>query len=237
MLFGKIKSKSSVRKVIEDVISLIENTEISVGDKIPSEKQLMEELEVARSTIREALSALVTIGVLESKPGKGYYVMKSYQLSLYTNELIAELMKDDSFFDLMESRKIVEKSIFQLAVNRATKQDIKRIDAALDKLKKAMEEDKENITDLSTDVHFAISKAAHNEILVGLLKQLSPMIVEKIEKMDIAPSEDYKLHKELAESIKSGKPEEAEKAILEHLEYMEDKFLDNFKETNGIKRK
>jgi GntR family transcriptional repressor for pyruvate dehydrogenase complex len=135
----------------------------------------------------------------------------------------------------MESRKIVEKSIFKLAVERATKQDIKRIEEALDKLKEAIEEDKENITDISTDVHFAISQAAHNEILVGLLKQLSPMIVEKIEQMNISPSEDYELHKELVEGIKSRQPKEAEKVILEHLEYMEDKFLDNFKKVDMTK--
>lgn len=234
MLFGKTKSKSSVKKVIENVISLIENTNISTGDKIPSEKQLMKKFEVSRSTIREALSALVTIGVLESRPGKGYYVRRSYQLSIYTSELITELINEDSFFDLMESRKIVEKSIFQLAAQRATKKDIKVIESALDKLKKAVEENKENINNLTTEVHFAIGQAAHNEILVGLLKQLSPMIVRKVKQLDITSHENYKLHKELVVGIKSGKSEKAENTILEHLEYMEDKYINSLTEDNNI---
>jgi len=233
MLFGNVESKSSVKKVIDNVIFIIENDDIKVGNKIPSEKQLMGKLDVSRSTIREALSALVTLGILESKPGKGYYVMKSYQLSLYTNQLVAELMKDNSFFNLMESRKIVEKSIFRLAVKRANEEDIKQIEDSLDSLEKAVEEEKENIKELSTDVHFAISHATHNEILVGLLKQLSPMIVEKIEKMDIQPHEDYKMHRQLVEGIKSGNPDKAEMVILEHLEYMEDKFLENIKHVKG----
>jgi len=229
MLLGNINSKSSVKKVIDHVFSIIEDCNISVGEKIPSEKQLTDKLEVSRSTIREALSALVTLGILKSRPGKGYYVIKSYQVSLYTNELVAELMKDDSFFDLMEARKIVESSIFSLAVKRADENDIKRIEETLNILKKAVEEGSENINDLSTDIHFAISRASNNKILVGLLKQLSPMIVEKVEQMDISPDEDYKLHKKLVDGIKSGKSEKAESVIIEHLEYMEEKFIDNLK--------
>jgi len=179
MLFDEISSKNSAQQVMEEVISLVEEEGFSAGEKIPSEKELMEYLDFGRSTIREALHALVAIGVLESRPGKGYFVRQYHKIPLYSNEFLSRIMDDDSFFDLMESRKIVERSIFMIAAERATDEDIENIESSLARLKEALEADRDNITNLTTDVHFAIARATQNQILVGLLEQLSPIIAEK----------------------------------------------------------
>jgi len=230
MLFEEISSKNSAQQVMEEVINLVEEEGFSAGEKIPSEKELMDYLDFGRSTIREALHALVAIGVLESRPGKGYFVRQYHRIPLYSNEFLSRIMDDDSFFDLMESRKIVERSIFMIAAERASEEDIDRIESSLADLKQALDEGKDNITNLTTDLHFAIAQATHNGILVGLLEQLSPIIAEKIEGTSIPPEEDYEIHKELVEGIKSGDPKEAESAILEHLECMKERYLDHLQE-------
>jgi GntR family transcriptional repressor for pyruvate dehydrogenase complex len=230
MLFDEISSKNSAQQVMEEVISLVEEEGFSAGEKIPSEKELMEYLDFGRSTIREALHALVAIGVLESRPGKGYFVRQYHKIPLYSNEFLSRIMDDDSFFDLMESRKIVERSIFMIAAERATDEDIENIESSLARLKEALEADRDNITNLTTDVHFAIASATHNQILVGLLEQLSPIIAEKIEGTSIPPREDYDIHRQLVEGIKSGDPDQAEDAILKHLERMKERYLDHLQE-------
>jgi len=230
MLFDEISSKNSAQQVMEEVISLVEEEGFSAGEKIPSEKELMEYLDFGRSTIREALHALVAIGVLESRPGKGYFVRQYHKIPLYSNEFLSRIMDDDSFFDLMESRKIVERSIFMIAAERATDEDIENIESSLARLKEALEADRDNITNLTTDVHFAIARATHNQILVGLLEQLSPIIAEKIEGTSIPPQEDYDIHRQLVEGIKSGDPDQAEDAILKHLERMKERYLDHLQE-------
>lgn len=230
MLFDEISSKNSAQQVMEEVISLVEEEGFSAGEKIPSEKELMEYLDFGRSTIREALHALVAIGVLESRPGKGYFVRQYHKIPLYSNEFLSRIMDDDSFFDLMESRKIVERSIFMIAAERATDEDIENIESSLARLKEALEADRDNITNLTTDVHFAIARATQNQILVGLLEQLSPIIAEKIEGTSIPPQEDYDIHRQLVEGIKSGDPDQAEDAILKHLECMKERYLDHLQE-------
>ena len=230
MLFDEISSKNSAQQVMEEVISLVEEEGFSAGEKIPSEKELMEYLDFGRSTIREALHALVAIGVLESRPGKGYFVRQYHKIPLYSNEFLSRIMDDDSFFDLMESRKIVERSIFMIAAERATDEDIENIESALARLKKALDAEEENITNLTTDVHFAIASATHNQILVGLLEQLSPIIAEKIEGTSIPPREDFEMHRQLVEGIKSGDPKTAKGAILKHLERMKERYLDHLQE-------
>lgn len=230
MLFEEISSKNSAQQVMEEVISLVEEEGFDAGEKIPSEKELMDYMDFGRSTIREALHALVAIGVLESKPGKGYFVRQYHKIPLYSNEFLSRIMDDDSFFDLMESRKIVERSIFMIAAERASDDDIARIEESLARLKNALDEERNNITGLTTDVHFAIARATHNQILVGLLEQLSPIIAEKIEGTSIPPEEDYEIHKELVDGIKSGNPEKAKSAILDHLECMKERYLDHLQE-------
>lgn len=230
MLFEEISSKNSAQQVMEEVISLVEEKDFDAGEKIPSEKELMDYMDFGRSTIREALHALVAIGVLESKPGKGYFVRQYHKIPLYSNEFLSRIMDDDSFFDLMESRKIVERSIFMIAAERASDEDIARIEESLVRLKNALDEGRNNITGLTTDVHFAIARATHNQILVGLLEQLSPIIAEKIEGTSIPPEEDYEIHKELVEGIKSGDPGKAKSAILGHLECMKERYLDHLQE-------
>lgn len=230
MLFDEISSKNSAQQVMEEVISLVEEEGFSAGEKIPSEKELMDYLDFGRSTIREALHALVAIGVLESRPGKGYFVRQYHKIPLYSNEFLSRIMDDDSFFDLMESRRIVERSIFMIAAERATDEDIENIESSLARLKEALDADRDNITSLTTDVHFAIARATHNQILVGLLEQLSPIIAEKIEGTSIPPREDYDIHRQLVEGIKSGDPDQAEDAILKHLERMKERYLDHLQE-------
>ncbi len=230
MLFEKVSSKNSAQQVMEEVVTLVEDEGYDAGEKIPSEKELMDYLDFGRSTIREALHALVAIGVLESKPGKGYFVRQYHKIPLHSNEFLSRIMDDDSFFDLMESRKIVERSIFMIAAERSSQEDIERIEASLDTLKRALDEGRSNITGLTTDVHFAVARATHNQILVGLLEQLSPIIAEKIEGTSIPPEEDYEIHKELVEGVKSGDPEKAKTAILEHLNRMKERYLDHLQE-------
>jgi len=230
MLFDEISTKNSAQQVMEEVVSLVEEEGFSAGEKIPSEKELMEYLDFGRSTIREALHALVAIGVLESRPGKGYFVRQYHKIPLYSNEFLARIMNDDSFFDLMESRKIVERSIFMIAAERATDEDIEKIESSLAQLKKALEAGRDNITDLTTDVHFAIARTTHNQILVGLLEQLSPIIAEKIEGTRIPPKDDYDTHRKLVEGVKSGDPKKAKDAILNHLEQMKERYLDHLQE-------
>ena len=238
MLFDEINSKNSAQQVMEEVVSLVEEEGFSAGEKIPSEKELMDYLDFGRSTIREALHALVAIGVLESRPGKGYFVRQYHKIPLYSNEFLSRIMDDNSFFDLMESRKIVERSIFMIAAERATDEDIEEVESSLARLKEALEADRNNITSLTTDVHFAIARATHNQILVGLLEQLSPIIAEKIEGTSIPPQEDYDMHRQLVEGIKSGDPKTAEEAILKHLERMKERYLDHLQaETQNGYRK
>ena len=225
MQFQRLEQKATTQSLIEQIASYIECEEVDPGYKLPSEQELMRQFGVARSTIREALHALVVLGVLESKPGKGYYVKRGYRLPLYANNLQKLLLQDESFFNLLEARESVERTIAVLASQRATNDDIQAMEEALAGVKQAIDNG-EDPTEHTVAVHLLISRASHNEVLVGLMEQLLPMIAEKARKVQIPAKRNYEEHKDLIEGIKTGDPQAMEKIITTHLEYIRKKFIE-----------
>ncbi|MCK4394390.1 FadR family transcriptional regulator, partial [Candidatus Bipolaricaulota bacterium] len=201
MQFRRLERRSVTQALIEQITSYMECEEVDPGYKLPSEQELMRQFGVARSTIREALHALVVLGVLESKPGKGYYVKRGYRLPLYANNLQKLLLQDESFFNLLEARESVERTIAVLASQRATNDDIQAMEEALEGVKHAIDNG-EDPTEHTVAVHLLISRASHNEVLVGLMEQLLPMIAEKARKVQIPAKRNYEEHKDLVDGIK-----------------------------------
>jgi GntR family transcriptional repressor for pyruvate dehydrogenase complex len=152
MQFQRLERKSTTHSLIEQIASYIECEEVDPGYKLPSEQELMRQFGVARSTIREALHALVVLGVLESKPGKGYYVKRGYRLPLCANNLQNLLLQDESFFNLLEARESVEQTIAVLASQRATDDDIQAMEEALEGVQQAIEKG-EDPTEHTVAVH------------------------------------------------------------------------------------
>lgn len=225
MQFQRLERKATTQSLIEQITSHMEHDEVDPGYKLPSEQELMRQFGVARSTIREALHALVVLGVLESKPGKGYYVKHGYQLPLQANNLQKLLLKDESFFDLLEARESVERAVAILASQRATDDDIQAMEEALEGVKRAIDNG-EDPTEHTVAVHLLISRASHNEVLVGLMEQLLPMIAEKARKVQIPAKRNYEEHKDLVDGLKTGDPQAMEKIITTHLEYIRKKFIE-----------
>lgn len=225
MVFKKFERKSATEGIIEQITSYIEGERVKPGYKLPSEQELMHQFGVSRSTIREALHALVVLDVLESKPGKGYYVKHGYQLPLQANNLRKILLQDKTFFDLLEARESVERTIAVLAAQRATNDDIQAMEEALKGVQEAIGRG-EDPTDYTVAVHLQMAHASHNEVLVGLMEQLLPMIAEKARKVQIPAQRNYEEHKDLVDGIKTGDPQALEKIITKHLGYIRNKFIE-----------
>jgi GntR family transcriptional repressor for pyruvate dehydrogenase complex len=225
MQFQRLERKSTAQSIIEQIVSYIEHEKVDPDYKLPSEQELMRQFDVARSTIREALHALVVLGVLESKPGKGYYVKYGYELPLQANNLQKILLQDEAFFDLLEARESVERAIAVLAAQRATEDDIQALEEALERVKRAIDNG-EDPTEHTAAVHLEIARASHNEVLVGLMEQLLPMIAEKARKVQIPAQRNYEEHRDLVDGLKTGDPQAMEKIITTHLEYIRKKFIE-----------
>ena len=228
MSFQELERKSAAQAVIEQIASHIDGERVEPGYKLPSEQEMLKQFGVSRSTVREALHALVVLGVLESKPGKGYYVKRGYKLPLQANNLQKILLQDETFFDLLEARESVERAISVLAAQRATEADIRAMEEALEAVRRAIENG-EDPTEHTVAVHLQMARAAHNRVLVGLMKQLLPMIAEKAKKVQIPAKANYDEHKGLVDGVRAGDSQAMEKIIAGHLEYIRNRFIEYLK--------
>ena len=105
------KKKSLVETVSDEITKYIMDNELQVGDKIPNEFELAEKLNVGRSTVREAIKALVSRNVLEVKRGSGTFI--SSKAGVADDPLGLELIKDRAKLaqDLLEVRFMIEPEI------------------------------------------------------------------------------------------------------------------------------
>jgi GntR family transcriptional repressor for pyruvate dehydrogenase complex len=225
--------KTEHQQVAEEITEFLIKKDVSPGHKLPSEQALMDEFGVSRSTIRQALQFLISIGVIVSIPGRGHFVTEQYQIPIKTKKLQQHLLADRAFFQLLEARELIEREIAYLAVKRATKEDIKAMDNALQGIKEA--ESVDGQIDAAEQVHLQIARATKNNVLVGLMEQLLPKIAQKAKDVNMPLGEDFRQHKLLVDKVKEGNEKELEQAIVDHLEYMRSEFLEELEEETSDK--
>jgi len=136
-VFKKVKTKRVYMKIVEQVQDLIKEGKLKLGDKLPPEHILAEKFGTSRPSVREALSALEILGVIESRGGKGNFIKGNLNSPLY-EQRFRELQEEESPFELLEARKAVETEIAGLAAEKATPEDIREIEEALDRMENAL---------------------------------------------------------------------------------------------------
>src|SRR5690242_19940394 len=148
----------------EQLITYVVNGDWKAGDRIPPERDLCQQLGIARTSLREALKAMELVGMVESRVGDGTFVCPRSEF-LSRPLLWAFTGTDDTEFEeIMEARIIIEENLAGLAAQRATEADITAISDSVQSLHNAIARE-EPILDADMSFHLAISRAAHNTVL------------------------------------------------------------------------
>jgi GntR family transcriptional repressor for pyruvate dehydrogenase complex len=228
--FQAVKQTKTYAEIVEQISSLIEQGELKPGERLPSERTLSAALNIGRQSLREALSVLEAVGLLEVRHGIGTFVRPDA-----ISNLAAISKEEDRIFnpfELLEARKVIEKELVSLAAKRATEQDIEEMEKALEALRNNMIEGKQSL-DLDREVHLAFARGAHNEILyqtmLEITEQMSKhlwttMKEKSLEEVDRG-KKYHKEHEMIFEAIKSRDAGKATRAMLAHLKNIERSFL------------
>ncbi len=118
MSFKRIQTTSTVDEIIEQIISVIRSDGLAIGDQLPSERQLSEILGVSRSTLREAITTLSTLGVLEILPGKGTFVRATDFNANLASKMVKLMSSKESPLLAIELRTILEPGIAALVAQK-----------------------------------------------------------------------------------------------------------------------
>lgn len=205
----KLVKRDSLSKQVSDKLEkMIESGEYEVGQKIPTEPELMQIFQVSRNTVREAVQSLTWSGILEVRQGAGTYVRATSRF----NANMKQKFETESLADLAEARNCIEVTIAHLAATRREKSDIKNITKAYEMRRELIAGCKEN-TKSDIEFHMAIADACHNSIMIDLYKSLYDYLESYIEEKNLDAELDVekveRLHKELYEAVIDGRPDDA----------------------------
>jgi GntR family transcriptional repressor for pyruvate dehydrogenase complex len=218
-MIGMSKEKRLSDSVADDILTMItiEKRFLS-GDKLPNENDLSKELNVSRTTLREAIRILVTNGVLEIQRGRGTFV-KEKSDSASGREFYMLTSARTNAKDLYEMRLIFEPEAAYLATKRASDMELKRI-ISLGKQVEEKIRNGEDRTEVEQSFHKSIAKATHNEFM----NKLMPVIYQAIGKgvilskeKELAVMDTVNDHKMIMEFMEARNAEGARNAMKIHI--------------------
>ncbi|MEV6649492.1 FadR/GntR family transcriptional regulator [Streptomyces sp. NPDC051219] len=190
-------------QVIAELRKQIASGEWPVGSRIPTEPELVEQLGVARNTVREAVRALAHNGLLDIRQGSGTYVIATSELAGVMHRRFA----DADPRHIAELRSTLESSAARLAAQRRTEKDLKQLDSLLARREAAWATgDAERFVAADTTLHLAVVAASHNEVLTGLYADLGDLLRDWLRGdvgQDLRP-EAHMDHSRLVEAIRRG---------------------------------
>jgi len=160
--------------IVNQIMKHVETGKLKTGDQLPSERELCKIFGVGRSSVREAIRALVVSGNLEVIQGKGTFLRDVSnvvdQLAVLENTLSVV-----PILDLMEAREILEIKAVRLAADRVDRADIQRIQAAINKMA-ASHEDIRLFYEADMEFHIALAGAADNMVISEMMKVIWKMV-------------------------------------------------------------
>jgi GntR family transcriptional repressor for pyruvate dehydrogenase complex len=174
----QISHKTLGQEVMAQLLDLILKGHLKPGDQLPTQSQLTEQLQVGRSTVREALKGLAAMGLVEMKAGRGTFVKQMMPRTVISPELQALSMHRALTEHIWEAREILEPEIVALAVQRATEGDLSAIHDIMTEAEEAFKHG-EPVDQLSPGFHLAIARASHSEVLVIFIESILSVLVHK----------------------------------------------------------
>lgn len=211
-------NKMLSQSVADNILSMITiEKRFSVGDKLPNELDLSEELNVSRTTLREAIRILVALDILEIQRGKGTYVKENAFKKQQDIEQLSNIKVNAK--DLYEMRLIFEPEAAYYAALRATDSEIKRILEFGKKIEREISNHQDR-TDDEHSFHKAIAQATHNEFM----NKLMPILYQAISKgvylslqSDKAIEDTINDHRMIMEFLEQRNAEGAKNAMKIHI--------------------
>lgn len=228
-IYEKVVPITVSEMVAEQIKALITEGKLAAGSRLPPERKLSEFLNVGRSSLREGLSTLRTLGFIESK-SRGLYVRNVWAKIMPS--MLPDLLEDERrVLELYEIRRDIEVRAAHIAAKVRTEEDLKKIEKFLRK----MEKDIQNSCPISLDgdsgFHMAIAESTHNLLRVYIFKSIFDQYREYISLAVYRIARDIsyhriilKYHKRIFDAIAEGNARKATVAMDDHITWVQKQF-------------
>jgi GntR family transcriptional repressor for pyruvate dehydrogenase complex len=205
-------------QIAEQLAAPIRAGELKKGDALPSERELARRLSVSRPTIREAITTLEVMGLVEVRPGSGVYVRDSGAAMMEAPENVP------GPFEILEARKTLEPEMAAFAANRISDEQVERLREMLRQFGDS-KLDASDIERIDRDFHCLIAEATNNSALSGLAKwlwevrsdsEVNVAFYKRVRDQGVRPAVDD--HRAIIAALMARDENAARNAMREHLQ-------------------
>lgn len=234
--------------VVNRIAALMQSKSLSIGDRLPSIRQLASMMEVSTSVIRDALVRAQAMGVIRLFPRSGAYVQSNNiapVIDTLTTTLSSSLrLHDQNIIYLLDARRVLEIESVTLAAQRRHIEDLIPVQRALDAMNQIDDPDKlPDYVQADIDFHLGIAKAAGNPVLSIVLDGLFECIEPFLRSSFLGSPWNHERrarsmlsHREIYRAIVEQDVPRARCAIDEHLRLAREKLMDNVHQLDGVRQ-
>lgn len=208
-------------EAVDQIVDLIRNRQLTPGDRLPGERQLVKDLGISRTSVREALRSLEGMGLIEVRAGVGAFV--KHPISEFVNGALPPrlLIDRETLKKLYQLREIIETGAVAIAARTATDEDLNTIRQALEQMEACYaDDDLDGMVDADIELHRTILVATGNEILVRVMDNIADLQKE-MRRASLSIHEGVPLtiagHRAILEALAERDPDKARQAMQEHL--------------------
>jgi GntR family transcriptional regulator, transcriptional repressor for pyruvate dehydrogenase complex len=223
MDLAPIKATRIYEEIVRQVKAMIAEGRLKGGDRLPPERDLAEKFVVSRTSVREALRALETLGLVEIRPGEGTFVREVSIEALVEPLALLMASQREAIGELFEARRLLEPSLAALAAGRATPEELQEMERILEAQAAEIAGGR---TGLAQDAQFhtAIAAAAHNRAISRIAHAIMDLLTQSREdslNTPGRPRRSHEDHRRVLAAISGRDAEGARRAMLEHIEAVE----------------
>lgn len=225
---GKIGIKSVSRstlskQVVEHIVQLLISGQMKAGDKLPPEIELMNELDVSRPVLREALSALETLEVITRKTREGTYFNNKIGSHPFSVMLA---LSADNLPAIIEARMALELGLVTIAAEKINDEQLGRLIKTIDLIAESKDN---NYGEIDKEFHRIIALSADNSVVEGMINSL--LITHDKTDREIRYRErdlTVEHHTAIYHALANRDPYEAFNQMYRHLSFVRQKVLQKY---------
>ncbi|MEF3306234.1 FadR/GntR family transcriptional regulator [Paenibacillus sp. GYB003] len=238
----RIAPRKIYEQIAEQIKEQIVAGKLTPGQKLPSTRELTERYEVGRSTMREALSMLKAMGLIEIRQGEGCFVRSVDDAEMDVPRFEHLFTSMEAVVELLEARISLEVANAGLAAAKRTDEDVAALEAVLSDM------DSERGTETVGEkqdmrFHMTLAEATHNSIMVKLLETISAQVeltIRETRRVRLYADREiagklWREHKAIADAVAARDAEGAQAAMRKHLIHVEEEIMKHLKRKGGAK--
>ena len=216
---------NNTQQLVHDLIQQIRAGGLSVGDRLPSIRQLADRLEVGANAVRDAMMQAQTMGLVKIRPRSGVFVQSlnySQLVDALSNTLEASMMQTDhNLFHLLEARQLIEMELVAMAAQRRRLEELLPVREALDAMVAAAAADRcQDFVEADVRFHLEIARIAGNSVLVTTLRAMLGLLRPYLVRLPWTPQRRLntdRSHAEVYRALVDGDSERARAGMRSHL--------------------